>query len=322
MICEGTPVALTVTGTPANTYKWYLNTTTLAGTTSSPTFNANQPGTYTVVLDNGSVNNGTGSVTLDFTKKPIVDFTYESSCLGKPTIFTDASNVSGSLPVDYAWNFGGSVTPSNQPSPTITYPNSGTYNVQFTITPQACPSLATTSTKTVIVKGPTPNVRYPDKAALENVPLQLQARSIGASYSWSPGTDLNNANIMMPIFKGTTEMDYVITITDNLGCTTIDSQLVKVFKEVNIYMPKAFSPNADGRNDLITPITVGIKQIKLFRIINRWGVIVYEAKSTTPGWDGRYKGAPQPMDGYVWEIQAVDYFGKNHSRQGSFTLIR
>ena len=117
-------------------------------------------------------------------------------------------------------------------------------------------------------------------------------------------------------------MDYTITIRDNLGCTTVDSQLVKVFKEVNIYMPKAFTPNGDGQNDRIYPFTVGIKQIRMFRIINRWGVIVYEAKTDIKGWDGNYKGAPQQMDGYVWELQAIDYFGKMHTRQGSFTLIR
>jgi len=77
----------------------------------------------------------------------------------------------------------------------------------------------------------------------------------------------------------------------------VDSQLVKVFKEVNIYMPKAFTPNGDGNNDRIVPFTVGIKQIRMFRIINRWGVIVYEAKTDIKGWDGNYKGAPQQMDG-------------------------
>jgi len=206
----------------------------------------------------------------------------------------------------------------------VTYPTAGTYNVQFTVTPQACPSLATTKTKPVTVKGPTPSTRYPDKAALENVPLQLTARNIGASYAWSPGTNLNNANIMAPIFQGMQEVEYTITIRDNLGCTTVDTQLVKVFKEVNVFMPKAFTPNGDNQNDQIYPFTIGIKQVRLFRIINRWGVIVYEGKNlpANQGWDGTYKGAPQPMDGYVYEIQAIDYFGKSHTKQGSFTLIR
>jgi gliding motility-associated-like protein len=98
--------------------------------------------------------------------------------------------------------------------------------------------------------------------------------------------------------------------------------MVKVFKEVNIYMPSAFTPNGDGLNDKMFPYTVGIKQLRLFRVINRWGVIVYETKSDVTGWDGSYKGAPQPTGGYVFEIQAIDYFGKIHSKQGAFTLIR
>jgi gliding motility-associated-like protein len=127
---------------------------------------------------------------------------------------------------------------------------------------------------------------------------------------------------MSPVFQGMTDQLYTITIKDNLGCVTVDTQQVRVYKEVNIYVPKAFTPNNDGLNDYMYPFTVGIKEIKFFRIINRWGVVVYQSKTDLPGWDVKYKGAAQPMDGYVWEIQAIDFFGKSHVRHGSFTLIR
>ncbi len=320
-ICEGTPVVLTATGT-ANTYRWYKNGT-LVATTSTNTYNATQPGVYTFDLNNGCTNAGTGSVTLTLTKKPTVDWSYSTMCLGYPTTFTDNSNVSGSLPVNYSWDFGTNTLPgSNQPSPTVTYGDAGTYNVQFTVTPQSCPQLATTLQKNVVIKGPTPGIMYTEKAALENIPLQLQARNFGVDYSWSPGTNLNLTDIMSPVFQGMTDQLYTITIKDNLGCVTVDTQQVRVYKEVNIYVPKAFTPNNDGLNDYMYPFTVGIKEIKFFRIINRWGVVVYQAKTDLPGWDGKYKGAAQPMDGYVWEIQAIDFFGKSHVRHGSFTLIR
>src|SRR5690606_15539246 len=95
-ICEGTPVVLTANGA-ANTYKWYLNGA-VQGTTTTNTYNATQPGTYTVEFDNGCVNMATGSVTLTITRKPNVDFTFTTKCLGFPTPFTDASTVSNSLP--------------------------------------------------------------------------------------------------------------------------------------------------------------------------------------------------------------------------------
>ena len=70
------------------------------------------------------------------------------------------------------------------------------------------------------------------------------------------------------------------------------------------------------------PFLVGLKELKTFRIINRWGAVVYEAKTDLPGWDGNYKGKPQPMDGYVWEAHAIDYEGNVVIRKGSFTLLR
>ena len=321
-ICEGTPVQLTATGTPAGSYKWYKDGTVVATTTTN-TFNATLPGTYTFELDNGCINAGTGSVTLTITKKPTVDFSYQTMCLGYPTPFTDNSNVAASLPVNYSWDFGNTSIPgSTQPSPTITYGAAGNYNVLFTVTPQACPQLATTAQKNVEIKGPVAGILLPEAAAMENMPAQLNARAIGNSYLWSPGTSLSATNIKSPIFQGMADQLYTITVTNDIGCVTVDTLQVKVYKEVNIYVPKAFTPNNDGVNDHMFPFVVGIREIKVFRIINRWGVVVFQTKDANPGWDGKYKGAAQPMDGYVWEIQAIDYFGKSHTRQGSFTLIR
>jgi gliding motility-associated-like protein len=124
------------------------------------------------------------------------------------------------------------------------------------------------------------------------------------------------------VYAGDQEQLYKIKILTPSGCTTIDSQLVRIFKEREIYVPTAFTPNNDGQNDHMYPFLVGIKELKSFRIINRWGNIVYESKTDLPGWDGNYKGKPQPMDGYVWEAQAVDLDGNIITRKGNFTLIR
>jgi len=322
-ICEGTPVVLSASGT-ATSFKWYKDGV-LVATTPTGSYNALAAGNYTVTLDNGCPNPGTGQVTLTLTKKPVVDFSFTTMCLGYPTPFTDKTTTVGSGTVSYSWNFQDPSLPSStQTSPTVTYGAAGTYNVGLTVTPQLCPSLATTVTKPVVIKGPEVGITYTEKAALENVPLQLLARNIGVGYVWSPATLLNKADIRQPVFKGAVDQQYTITITDDRGCVTVDTQLVKVYKEVNVYMPKGFSPNGDGLNDYIHPFTVGIKEIRLFRIINRWGVTVFEARGTAAqtGWDGRYKGTPQPMDGFVWEIQAIDFFGKQHVKQGSFTLLR
>ena len=111
-------------------------------------------------------------------------------------------------------------------------------------------------------------------------------------------------------------------ITNPSGCITVDTQLVRLFRETDILVPKAFTPNGDGLNDRMFPFMVGLKELVIFRIINRWGVMVYESRTEQPGWDGRYQGKQQPLGGYVWEAQGIDTEGKTIFRKGSFTLIR
>jgi gliding motility-associated-like protein len=57
-------------------------------------------------------------------------------------------------------------------------------------------------------------------------------------------------------------------------------------------------------------------------VINRWGKVVFESTTDIPGWDGTVNGKPQPIDGYVWEAEAVDAYGNIIRRKGTVTLIR
>ena len=100
--------------------------------------------------------------------------------------------------------------------------------------------------------------------------------------------------------------------------------MVRVFKEREIYVPKAFTPDRDGVNDRIYPIVVGITKVNQFRIFNRWGVLVYDNKTAnaSTGWDGTYRGVAQPMETYVWVAEGIDAEGKVVKRSGNIVLIR
>ena len=89
-----------------------------------------------------------------------------------------------------------------------------------------------------------------------------------------------------------------------------------------IFVPSAFSPNGDGRNDILKPIMVGIKQLFYFRIYNRWGQLLFSTSETGKGWDGTFSGVKQASGTYVYETQGVDYTGKNVLRKGTVVLIR
>jgi gliding motility-associated-like protein len=320
MICEGSPVVLTASG--GVNYNWFRNGN-VVHQNAADTMHALQAGTYSaeIVDQHGCRKMAGNTIALDFTKKPSAAFNYDKYCVDFPTVFNNNSTVAGSLPVSYSWDFGNGNN-SSQKDPAYKFLQAGDYDVSLSVTPLSCPQLVSVVHKKIAIKKAIEGVNYVPVNAVVNKAVELKAREIGVAYLWSPNQNLNTTASFHPSFTGSAEEMYHIRITNPSGCITIDSQLVRIFQEREIYLPKAFTPNGDGQNDRMYPFLVGIKELKIFRIMNRWGVVVYESKSDLPGWDGTYKGQPQPMDGYVWEALAVDQDGKTVTRNGSFTLIR
>ena len=85
-------------------------------------------------------------------------------------------------------------------------------------------------------------------------------------------------------------MTYHIIATTPAGCRGDGKLTVKVFKGPEIYMPTGFTPNGDGKNDNFKPFTVGITNLKYFRVYNRWGQLIFSTAKLNDGWDGRVSG--------------------------------
>lgn len=68
-------------------------------------------------------------------------------------------------------------------------------------------------------------------------PFQLQAIATGGAggyqYHWSPATGLNNPNIPNPIVSGlNAPQQYVLTVTDSLGCIARDTVVISLFPPI------------------------------------------------------------------------------------------
>jgi gliding motility-associated-like protein len=179
-----------------------------------------------------------------------------------------------------------------------------------------------TATQDILVDRPKPGITYPVEYALENAPLILQARQFGSSAFWSPAISLDDPASFSPVFKGLYDQLYTITIKTTTGCTTVDTQQVKTIKSVEIFVPTAFTPNHDGLNDFLKPVLIGVKQLRYFRIYNRWGQVIFESTRASPGWDGTLSGIPQSSQLYVWIAEGIGVDGRVYSRKGSTVLIR
>ena len=196
---------------------------------------------------------------------------------------------------------------------------SGTYRA-FLYNDVGCSAL--TEEKIVSIEIPRPGLRYPIEYAVVNYPHQLKARDFGIGVEWSPATFLNSTSSLVPFFNGTTDNVYTIQIETAAGCVTVDTQLVKVFKEVKFYVPSGFTPNQDGLNDYLKPIPVGMKEFRYFRIYNRWGQLVFDMKDDPRGWNGMIDGKPQATQVVVWMVEGVGINDVIYQQKGTATLIR
>lgn len=179
-----------------------------------------------------------------------------------------------------------------------------------------------TAVKDIFIDAPLRPERYPNLNAVENISMPLQARKIGITAAWNPAIFLDDPLSFNPKFNGTSDKLYTISITSRAGCVTVDTQFVRVFKEINFYVPSAFTPNNDGLNDYLVPVPTGIVAFRYFRIYNRWGLLLYEMRSGEQGWNGMYKGVPQGMQNVVWMAEGVGADGRVHRKKGTTILLR
>jgi gliding motility-associated-like protein len=163
-----------------------------------------------------------------------------------------------------------------------------------------------------------------DTAVVLGQPLQLNATG-GNTYIWSPATALSSTTIPNPVglYDGSFETIRYKLIATIDNCSDSAYVNVKIFKTpAQVFVPTGFTPNRDGKNDIIRPIAVGITKIEYFRIYNRWGQQVFQTVENGKGWDGRIKGQDQGSGVYVWVVKAIDFTGKEFFAKGTLTLIR
>jgi gliding motility-associated-like protein len=105
------------------------------------------------------------------------------------------------------------------------------------------------------------------------------------------------------------------------GCSDTSCQQVTAIVTPVVDVPNAFTPNGDGANDVVFVRGYGIDKMS-WRIYNRWGQLVFVSTNINFGWDGRFKGALQPQDVYVYTLSVQFTDGTKYSKKGDITLLR
>ena len=171
---------------------------------------------------------------------------------------------------------------------------------------------------------------------------ESQTINLGAELELNPS--INDIQIDTFLWTTTTEFDcevclnpttvplndgfYQLEVISADGCSRKDSLAVSVIKLREFYVPNAFSPNFDGRNDFFTIYGgVEVESILSLTIFNRWGGILYEGNNLTPsnelqGWNGRVKGEEAEQGVYVWMAQIRFIDGVVLDFGGDISLLR
>jgi gliding motility-associated-like protein len=164
-----------------------------------------------------------------------------------------------------------------------------------------------------------------DTAIVTGQPLHMNATG-GNNYIWTPADFLSAANIPDPVALfniPSNGVRYKVVMSTDEGCVDSAFITVRVFKTApTVFVPTAFTPNGDGRNDVLKPIAAGITNFEYFKIFDRWGQLVFSTTTNGLGWDGRINGLVQPTGVFIWMVKASDYNGAPYFEKGTVTLIR
>lgn len=208
--------------------------------------------------------------------------------------------------VTYKWQDG-----SNSPQYLIN--REGTFYV--TATRQGCLSSDTISVDVI----PTHvNIIEPDTTICTglSVTLHVDIDSSNNHFLWNTG----NTNPFISVFDAGI---YQVSMTNDCG---VFSDSVSIQEKICCpvaFVPSAFSPNADGVNDLFKvnffcPTSTNFN----FGIYNRYGQRVFYTNDPENSWNGTYNGEASNSGVYFYYLKYTDAYGNKINRNGSITLIR
>jgi gliding motility-associated-like protein len=275
-----------------------------------------------MVVRSSAVCADSSSATINVYPNAKADFTVHSVCINMPMLPVNNTVQPGTSPVNYFWTLANGISYTLKDPPAQVYPIAGNYSISLAVNTDQCPTPLSFLKKFFVVEQPRPGLNYPPEIAVVNLPLPLEARTFGNQVLWSPATSLDDATSYTPVFRGAAQQLYTIEIKTINGCVTVDSQLVKINKDIVILVPNSFTPNNDTHNDHLAPYMIGIKQLNFFRVYNRWGQLVFETNNAKNGWDGRFKGLALEMQTVVWMLEAIGADNKMYKAKGSTILLR
>ena len=329
-LCSGMPTNLCVTatgGTGGNTYQWEPGNLTTPCITLYPSVTS----TYSLSVADNCGTTATITTTIHVNPLPEVGFTASlyQGCAPLCTQFYNTTTVSQGAASQYTWAFGNGDTSMSQ-SPIYCYTSNGTYNVSLTVTSDS--GCSSTLSKAGIIKAFTrPTASFsvsPQPADILAPTIQFTDKSTGGSatvlyWSWNFGDESTATNVQNPshTYQDTGNYCANLVVMDSHGCTDTTTNCLVINPVFNLYIPSAFTPNGDGKNDVFQAKGQYIKSFEMY-IFDRWGAQVFHSTDINIGWNGIVGGNTAQEDTYEYKILVTDSKNVQHSYMGKVNLIK
>jgi len=312
---------------PGATFNWnFTNATPSSSSDQNPSgIQFNIPGIHDVSVTIGNQHcEASHTIPVTVYAHPVAALSAgpPSGCEPLTVVFTNTSNPAGTTA---QWTFGNGQS-SNGASPSTVYQTDGSYSVSIIATsPEGCadttyyPNLITVHPLPVAGFGVNPWTAYQDDPFVE-----ITDGSMGASswtYDISSGGVYTTPNFVTSFYD--TGFHYIHqVVTTAFGCTDEITHEISVKPATTMYVPNAFTPNADSFNSEFMPVGNTVRDYNMV-IFDRWGQKVFESNDIFVGWTGKMKnGELYKQDTYVYKITYTDHRGIFHTLHGHVTLLR
>ena len=315
-ICAGNTATLAAFG--ATDYTWApsgsVSNVNGSPTVATPAFTT----TYTVVGSNGTV---ASAICLDTKTVQIVVVPIPTITAAPPIIICEGSStlLYANGADTYTWsptagvsNIHNATTNVKPPTPgVIIYTVTGTTNncvgsttVQVTINPLPILDAGMDSTinidNTIVLTG-TGDTQVGFITASSGVTLEC---------NYCPTVTVNPQESTCYTLQG----------ISSFGCRNTDVVCITVNKDWDVFIPNAFTPNGDDKNEVFIPVGYGIDNIQL-QIFDRWGHQLFKSEGQTVGWDGTNKGKVCEQGVYIYKAEVTAMSGEKRYKTGHVTLL-
>lgn len=243
----------------------------------------------------------------------------EIACVGEEVTVTLTNNSPGDN-FTYDWEPNGNIAQGEGTTTVIISANETTdFSVNVTNNTNGCDSTIN-FTLNISVINKTLSADPPNPYQCKEVTISVDGAADNCTYLWDTGE--TTSSILDTILQNTT---YTVTITDENGCTDVQSISVPVIlpncDESDVFLPNAFTPNGDNINDIFIVRSNFVKTMELV-VFNRWGEEIFKTIDVNTGWDGTYKGEKLAPDVYAYCLLATCSNGENYKKLGNVTLLK